>query len=100
MTFRSKVFALVARIPRGRVMTYAAVARAIGHPRAARAVGTALGTNRDLRRVPCHRVVRADGSIGGYAFGAPNKRKILQREGIRLQQGRVMNLSTTLWRPD
>ncbi|MFA9263092.1 MAG: MGMT family protein [Undibacterium sp.] len=66
-SFQRAVYAVVAKIPRGRVMTYAAVALQSGHPRAARAVGTAMSEN-GYRDVPCHRVVRTDGKIGEYAF--------------------------------
>lgn len=97
---RAKVFQLVARIPPGAVMTYAQVARAVGRPGTARAVGNALGTNRNTRAVPCHRVVCSDGRVGGYAFGARNKVKLLQREGVSIRRGRIYNLPDVRWRPD
>ena len=61
-------------------MTYARVAKAAGRPNAVRAVGNILNKNRDPR-VPCHRVVRSDGSVGGYAWGSGKKKKILIKEG-------------------
>ena len=80
-TFKEQVFALVAKIPAGKVMTYKEVAAKIGHPNASRAVGGALRTNYDPR-IPCHRVVRSDGTMGGYNRGGiVAKREILQREG-------------------
>jgi O-6-methylguanine DNA methyltransferase len=82
--FAQRVYTVVARIPRGYVMTYGQVAKRAGRPGAARAVGTALAHNRDSR-VPCHRVIRNDGSMGGYAFGGPNKKRALLRtEGVVL----------------
>lgn len=82
--FRRSVYAVVASIPRGQVMTYAAVAATAGRPRAVRAVGTALSQNQ-YQDVPCHRVVRTDGHIGEYAFGGPRaKRKRLQDEGVSI----------------
>ena len=80
--FAQKVYAVVAKIPRGQTRTYGEVARAAGRPGAARAVGTIMAHNRDTRRVPCHRVVRADGKVGDYAFGGPKKKlALLRREG-------------------
>ena len=80
-SFTEKVYAVVAKIPRGKVMTYGEVARRAGNPRAARAVGNIMHNNPDTKRVPCHRVVRLDGTPGGYARGTPRKIAILRREG-------------------
>ena len=80
-TFTEKVYAVVARIPRGRTMTYGEVARRAGSPNAARAVGNIMHNNPDTTRVPCHRVVRSDGTPGGYARGTKAKIAILRREG-------------------
>lgn len=80
--FAAKVYAVVAKIPKGSVMTYAEVARRIGNPHAVRAVGNALNRNPYPKdKVPCHRVVRSDGTVGGYAWGTPKKRALLRREG-------------------
>ena len=78
--FCRKVYNIVRSIPRGRVMTYAEVARAIGKPKAARAVGNALNKNRNPE-IPCHRVIRSDGKIGGYNKGTKLKIRLLQSEG-------------------
>lgn len=86
------MYRVVSRIPRGKVMTYAAVARAAGSPRAARAVGNCMNQNTDPQRVPCHRVVRSDGSIGGYAFGgAKAKARLLKREGAIVFHGKIVS---------
>jgi O-6-methylguanine DNA methyltransferase len=79
--FSEKVYDVVSKIPRGKTMTYKDVAAAAGRPKAARAVGNILNKNRDTKRIPCHRVIRSDGSLGGYAFGAEKKRKLLKEEG-------------------
>jgi O-6-methylguanine DNA methyltransferase len=79
-SFTQKVFDVVKKIPEGKVMTYKEVAIQIGHPGAARAVGSALKTNFDPG-IPCHRVIRTDGGMGGYNRGIENKVKILKREG-------------------
>lgn len=78
--FKEKVYQIVKRIPKGRVLTYKEVAEKAGRPRAFRAVGNALNKNRDPK-VPCHRVIRSDGKIGGYARGTKLKEKILKKEG-------------------
>jgi O-6-methylguanine DNA methyltransferase len=72
---------VVARIPKGKTMTYAQVAAAIGNPKAVRAVGNALNKNPFAPDVPCHRVIRSDGSIGGFASGTAKKVALLRREG-------------------
>ena len=80
--FARTVYAVVAKIPRGETRTYGEVAAAAGRPGAARAVGTIMSRNCDTKRVPCHRVVRADGKVGDYAFGGPAKKAaLLKREG-------------------
>lgn len=85
-TFTQKALAVVARIPRGKVMSYGEVATAAGHPGAARAVGNIMKNNID-KNIPCHRVINADGSIGGYnSLRGPSKRELLLREGVKLPQ--------------
>ncbi len=89
-SFRRRVYHAVACIPKGSVRTYGQIAKAVGIPRAARAVGTALALNR-YRDVPCHRVVRADGTLGEYAFGGTKaKARRLDREGVKLVHGRAV----------
>jgi AraC family transcriptional regulator of adaptative response/methylated-DNA-[protein]-cysteine methyltransferase len=80
MSFADVVHAVVKTIPKGSVMTYAEVAQAAGRPRAYRAVGNILTKNRS-QDIPCHRVIRSDGGLGGYAWGAEKKRAILKKEG-------------------
>lgn len=80
-TFSDKVRDVVRRIPAGKTMTYAEVARKAGNPKAARAVGTVMRSNYD-EAIPCHRVVRSDGSLGEYNRGGTlRKRAILKLEG-------------------
>lgn len=78
--FRADVLAQLPRIGYGETASYADVARAAGHPRAVRAVGSACGANPLPIVVPCHRVVRSDGTTGGYAGGAEAKRILLTLE--------------------
>jgi methylated-DNA-[protein]-cysteine S-methyltransferase len=78
--FQAKVLAAADRVPFGEVTSYAELARRIGHPRAARAVGNALGANPVPIFLPCHRIVRGDGTWGHYAFGAALKTRLLALE--------------------
>ena len=80
--FRKKVWQALQAIPYGRVRSYGWVARKIGKPGAARAVGAACGANPVPLLVPCHRVVAGDGSLGGFSGGLPNKKRLLKLEGI------------------
>lgn len=68
------------KIARGETRSYKQIAEAIGKPKAYRAVGNALKKNNNPRAVPCHRVVRSDGRIGGYKRGAKKKRELLEKE--------------------
>lgn len=89
MTFMEDVFLACRRIPKGRVSTYSQIAKAIGRPKASRAVGNALSKNRSPS-VPCHRVIRSDLHVGGFAFGTKKKVGMLKAEGIRIEKGMVL----------
>ncbi len=84
MTFKERVLAAVRKIPKGTVSTYGEIARCAGNPHAARAVGSILKANYDSD-VPCHRVVRANGTLGGYNRGIRRKQDLLAREGATLE---------------
>lgn len=93
--FAREVLEATRRIPEGAVRPYNWVAQAIGRPGAVRAVGTALKKNPVPLVIPCHRVVRGDGSAGAYAFGANRKTELLEREHVDLDEvRRRMNLRT------
>lgn len=81
--FAKAVYAIVARIPSGATLTYKDVARRAGRPNAYRAVGSILNKNRD-KTIPCHRVIRSDGGVGGYNSLRGVKTDILRREGAIL----------------
>ena len=80
--FHQEVLRATARIPRGEVRTYAQLAAAVGRPRAARAVGTAMARNPVPLLVPCHRVVPSSGGVGNYGYGSELKAKLLATEGV------------------
>lgn len=79
-SFKDKVFSIVQKIPPGKTLTYKEVARLAGRPKAFRAVGNILHSNFDLH-IPCHRVIRSDGKMGGYNRGGTTiKEHILEQE--------------------
>lgn len=83
--FQIKVWEALLRVPSGHVTTYSALADAIGHPRAVRAVGTAVGRNPLCFVIPCHRALRKSGGLGGYHWGLPVKRAMLGWEAARAE---------------
>ena len=83
-SFTEKVYKVVRKIPKGKVLTYKQVAKKAGSPLASRAVGNVLNKNYNLR-IPCHRVIRSDGKLGGYNRGKKAKREILRKEGFLLK---------------
>ena len=87
-SFQRAVWQAICRIPYGKTATYRELAAAIGSPGALRAVGRAAGANPLAILIPCHRVIRSDGSLGGYAFGTERKKALL-----RLEAGQQINMS-------
>ncbi|MEA1904367.1 MAG: MGMT family protein [Candidatus Hadarchaeota archaeon] len=87
--FQDRVLRLVLRVPRGRVTTYKGLARALGKPRAYRAIANVLARNPRSVEIPCHRVVRSNGKIGGYSLGTEQKAVLLNEEGVKIKGGRV-----------
>jgi len=93
--FQKKVYAVVKKIPRGEVLSYQEVAGRLNNPAAARAVGNALNRNFNPR-VPCHRVVKSNGEVGGYREGTVKKIEILNKEGIKIKNGKIEEPSDVL----
>ncbi|MFN3287684.1 MAG: methylated-DNA--[protein]-cysteine S-methyltransferase, partial [Sphingomonadaceae bacterium] len=85
--FQRLVWDLLVSIPAGRTLSYAALAQAIGRPGAARAAASACAANRIALLIPCHRVIRGDGALGGYRWGLPVKRALLAAEGALAAAG-------------
>jgi O-6-methylguanine DNA methyltransferase len=98
MTFTQKTYQLIRQIPAGKVATYGQVAKLVGSPKAARAVGMAMASNPDAPRTPCHRVVASDGSLTGYSAGTgiPSKKNLLLKEGVQFNGDKV-DLGVSLW---
>jgi len=87
--FQKKVYQVIRKIPEGKTLTYREVAKKAGFPRAWRAVGNVLNKNRDLK-IPCHRVIRSNGKIGGYRNGIKKKIELLKKEKIIIRKERVI----------
>ena len=102
--FQQQVYKAIEKIPAGQLTTYGRIARFIKKPRAARAVGQALGANlfsylhprKDHRLYPCHRVVGEKGLLGGFTGGQKRKITLLEKEGCVIQRGRVLNFREVL----
>jgi methylated-DNA-[protein]-cysteine S-methyltransferase len=85
------VYDLLLKIPVGRVSTYSDLAKALGKPSSSRLVGRILGNNPNPVEVPCHRVVKSDGKLGGYMFGTSKKKDLLEKEGISIVNDNVVD---------
>jgi methylated-DNA-[protein]-cysteine S-methyltransferase len=85
------VYELLQTVPKGKVTTYGDLARALGFPHAARAIGKIMNANPNPFVVPCHRVVSSNGKIGGYAYGVNVKRDILLSEGLQFNGNSIVN---------
>ena len=99
-TFKERVYDVVAKIPKGKVATYGQIAKLAGRPGAARAVGMCMRTNKDTKRIPCHRVVGSTGKLTGYAYGKGviTKKSLLAKEGVKFLRDTV-DLKVSGWRP-
>lgn len=87
----SDVYDLLLQIPAGKVSTYGDLAKALGNPSSSRIIGRILGKNPNPIKVPCHRVVKSDGKVGGYFYGSDKKKELLEKEGISFTNGIVSN---------
>ena len=92
----TKIYKLLEAIPRGKVTTYGELANKVG-TKAYRAVGKIVGKNPNAPKVPCHRVVRSDGSISGYAFGVDKKISLLSSEGVEVKNGKIVDFANKLY---
>ncbi|WEJ63419.1 MGMT family protein [Thiomicrorhabdus lithotrophica] len=90
LTFNELCYELLLKIPKGRVTSYKAIAQAL-NCKAYQAVGNAMNQNPNPVSVPCHRVVNSDGRLGGYAFGSNHKIELLTKEGIVIQDGKIID---------
>ena len=102
MSFSEKVWELTKKIPKGKISTYSEIAKALKNPKACRAVGNALRNNPDPINTPCFKVVKSDGSLGGYCGRDPKKIKIKKRklseENIKVRANKIVNFKQLLHR--
>ena len=89
ISFQDKVYQVVREIPKGKVLNYKKVAELAGSSRAWRAVGNILNKNKDSK-IPCHRVVKSNGQIGGYRKGTNKKTFLLKTEGVIIRNKRII----------
>ena len=90
--FQKMVWNCISTIPEGKVMTYQELAMKIGHPKSFRAVASACGKNPYVPKIPCHRVVRKDGELGGYSAegGIKRKKYMLEKEGHKFNKDKII----------
>ncbi len=96
--FQEKAWAMMRKVPKGKVTTYKELANALGMPNASRAVGNACNANPNAPITPCHRVVSSNGRIGGYAHGVKRKIALLAKEGIRADAGGIIDFEKMLYK--
>jgi len=96
--FERSVLEIIKLIPRGKVTTYKLIAEALNRPRASRAVGNALNKNPLIHKVPCHRVIKSNGEVGGFALGIEKKMKYLNQEGVVIKNGKVVEFDKKIYR--
>ena len=90
MNFNQKCYELLSQIPQGKISTYKQIANML-NTKAYRAVGNAMAKNPNPIIVPCHRVIKSDGRIGGYALGVKKKNSLLKNEGIVIKKGKIID---------
>lgn len=98
MSLDKIVYKKLLEVPRGKVTTYSELAKAIGVAKGQRFVGNVMNKNPYPIIVPCHRVVKSDGTIGGYAYGNRVKENLLKREGIKTQDGKILDFENKVHR--
>ncbi len=98
-SFKEKIYSILRKVPKGKVVTYGQLARMAGNRKAARAVGAFMRLNQDAPHTPCHRVVASNGEMTGYSGlgGIKKKKKMLVAEGVHFKKERV-DLDYSLWK--
>jgi methylated-DNA-[protein]-cysteine S-methyltransferase len=93
-----KIYKKLLEVPKGKITTYGELAKAVGLKNGQRAVGRIMHNNPYPVIIPCHRVVKSDGKIGGYAYGEDIKSDMLAREGIAIKDGKILDLENNIYR--
>ena len=97
MNLSEYTYYLVRQIPKGRVSTYGAVAKALGNKNYARVVGLYMNRNPDADSMPCFKIVSSDGSLGGFGLGLPDKIRRLQNDGIQVRNGKIVDFDVVFF---
>lgn len=98
MKLEEKVYKKLLEVPKGKVTTYGELAKAIGLKNGQRVIGRIMNKNPYPIIIPCHRVIKSDGKIGGYAWGEKVKAKMLSNEGIKIKNGKILNVKKDIYR--
>lgn len=97
MNLDKLVYKKLLQVPQGKVTTYKELAKAVGLENGQRVIGQIMNKNQYPVIIPCHRVVKSDGKVGGYAYGEKIKANILDKEGVKIKNGRIINFEKTLY---
>ena len=98
MNLEQKVFKKLLEVPKGQVTTYGELSKAVGLKNGQRVIGRIMNQNPYPVIVPCHRVVMSTGKIGGYAYGEHIKAKMLNDEGVKIKNGKILDLEKKVYR--
>ncbi len=93
-----KVYLKLISVPKGRVTTYGELAKAVGLKNGQRVIGQIMNRNPFPVVIPCHRVVKSDGKMGGFFYGENVKKKMLSNEGVKIQNGKILDWEKTIFR--
>ena len=98
MNLEQKVYKKLTEVPQGKITTYVELAKAVGLKNGQRVIGQIMKKNPYPVIIPCHRVVKLDGKVGGYAYGEDIKINMLQKEGIKIQDGKILDWNKKYYR--
>ena len=98
MKIEEKVYKKLLEVPTGKVTTYGELARAVGLRNGQRTIGRIMKKNPYPVIIPCHRVINSDGKIGGYAWGQKIKANMLSKEGVKIKNGKILELEEKIYR--
>jgi len=98
MNLDKKIYKKLLEVPEGKITTYGELAKAVGIKNGQRAVGRMMNKNPYPVIIPCHRVVKSDGKVGGYAYGQQVKINMLSKEGIKIKEDKILDWENTVYR--
>jgi len=98
LSLEKKIYKKLLQVPKGKITTYGELAKAVGMTNGQRAVGRIMNKNPYPVIIPCQRVIKSDGSVGGYAYGEKIKSNMLKKEGLEIKNGKVLDLEKIIHR--